>query len=110
MDKAISPAIRVCPPTLASRPNPRQGPRTDRLPPRIVCGEKDQSDCDQNDDINNRVQYSRDFAYSFRILRAVPFKALVDRDQLDNARGTKRKAHEKERIYEGEIGHFRQAR
>jgi len=34
----------------------------------------------------------------------------MDRDQFDNAHGTERKAHEEERIDEGELGYFRQAR
>src|SRR5271155_3011795 len=34
----------------------------------------------------------------------------MDRDQLDYARATERKAHEKERIDKSEVGHFRQAR
>jgi hypothetical protein len=58
------------------------------------CG-KDHGDYDQSRD--NRVQYSRDCADARRILRAVPFKALMDRYQLDYASATKPKTHEEER-------------
>ena len=66
--------------------------------------EKDQGGYDDNRHIDNRVQDSRDCADSCRVPLPVPFKALMDGDQLDNTRATKRKAHEKERVDEGEVG------
>src|SRR5580692_7909905 len=80
-----------------------------RLAIRRGC-EKGEGREDQNRDIKNRVQYSRDGADSCSVLLPVPFKALMDHDQFDNASATKCKAHEEERIDKGEVGYFRQAR